>query len=97
MNLEVIENRLLGLDDEIHHILQYIHNQKGSDIGNDITSDIEDYENLPPAPYAENDADIMKNLQIDFTPENIKEFKDTGYELKKKYLQKGYKGKLGGL
>ena len=46
MNLEVIENRLLGLDDEIHQILQYIHNQKGSDIGNDITSDIEDYENL---------------------------------------------------
>ena len=46
MNLEVIENRLLGLDDEIHQILQYIQKQKGSDIGNDITSDIEDYENL---------------------------------------------------
>jgi hypothetical protein len=40
------------------------------------------------------DTDIMKNLHIDFTPENIKEFKDTGYELKKKYFQKGYKGKL---
>jgi len=40
------------------------------------------------------DTDIMKNLHIDFTPENIKEHKDTGYELKKKYLQKGYKGKL---
>lgn len=46
MNLEVIENRLLGLDDEIHHILQYISKQKESDIGNDITTDIEDYENI---------------------------------------------------
>jgi hypothetical protein len=46
MNLEVIENRLLGLDDEIHRILQYISKQKESDIGNDITTDIEDYENI---------------------------------------------------
>ena len=40
------------------------------------------------------DAKIMKNLSINFKPRNIEEFKDTGYELREKYLQKGYKGKL---
>jgi DNA-binding SARP family transcriptional activator len=42
MNLEVIERRLLGLDDEIHMILQYIYEKKKYD----IASEINDYENL---------------------------------------------------
>jgi hypothetical protein len=42
MKLEVIERRLLGLDDEIHRLLQYIYDQKKID----INSEIKDYENL---------------------------------------------------
>lgn len=38
--------------------------------------------------------DIMKKLQIDFTPKSTKNNKDTGYELREKYLTNGYKGKL---
>jgi hypothetical protein len=40
--IEVIERRLLGLDDEIHRILQYIYEEKKYD----IASEIKDYENL---------------------------------------------------
>jgi len=46
MNLEILESRLLGLDNEIHLILQYINKQKRSEIGNDITVDIEEYDCL---------------------------------------------------
>jgi hypothetical protein len=42
MNLEVIERSLLGLDDEIHKLLQYIYEQKKYD----TSSKIKDYENL---------------------------------------------------
>lgn len=42
MKLEVIERRLLGLDDEVHRLLQYIYEQKKID----INSEIKDYENL---------------------------------------------------
>jgi hypothetical protein len=37
-----VESRLLGLDDEIHSLLQYIRKQKESD----INTEIEEYENL---------------------------------------------------
>lgn len=40
------------------------------------------------------DTNIMKNLEIDFKPKNPKDFIDTGYELREKYLSNGYKGKL---
>ena len=40
------------------------------------------------------DVEIMKQLSIDFMPKNIEEFQDTGYELRKKYLENGYKSKL---
>jgi len=46
MNLEILESRLVGLDEEIHRILQYISKQKGFEIGNDITVDIKEYDNL---------------------------------------------------
>ena len=42
MNLEVIERRLLGLDDEIHRLLQYIYEQKK----HDIESEVKEYEDL---------------------------------------------------
>lgn len=42
MNLEVIERRLLGLDDEIHRLLQYIYEQKKYD----IESEVKEYEDL---------------------------------------------------
>ena len=40
------------------------------------------------------DSRIMKKIQISFIPENPEEFRDTGYELRNKYLKNGYKGKL---
>jgi len=40
------------------------------------------------------DAKIMKQLNIDFIPKNIEEFQDTGYELRKNYMEKEYKCKL---
>lgn len=40
--MKIVESRLLGLDDEIHCLLQYINEQKESD----ITTEIEEYENL---------------------------------------------------
>jgi len=40
------------------------------------------------------DVGILKKLNINFMPENIKEFKDTGHELRKKYIGNGYKSKL---
>lgn len=42
MNLEVVEKRLLGLDNEIHMLLQYIYKQKK----NDIEVEIKEYEDL---------------------------------------------------
>lgn len=42
MNLEVVENRLLGLDNEIHMLLQYIYRQKKNNIG----VEIKEYEDL---------------------------------------------------
>ena len=42
MNLEVVEKRLLGLDNEIHMLLQYIYRQKK----NDIEVEIKEYEDL---------------------------------------------------
>ncbi|MFZ3060668.1 MAG: hypothetical protein WA102_13150 [Candidatus Methanoperedens sp.] len=42
MNLEVVEKRLLGLDNEIHMLLQYIYRQKK----NDIEIEIKEYEDL---------------------------------------------------
>ena len=42
MNLEVIEKRLLGMDNEIHMLLQYIHKQKKRD----AQAEIKEYENL---------------------------------------------------
>lgn len=38
--------------------------------------------------------EIMKKLNIDFRPKNNGDLKDTGHELRKKYLENGYKGKL---
>jgi len=38
--------------------------------------------------------DIMKRLKIDFRPRDIKNLEDTGFELRKKYLENGYKGKI---
>jgi len=39
--------------------------------------------------------DIMKKLQIDFKPKDDSvNYKDTGFELRKKFLDEGYKGKL---
>ena len=38
--------------------------------------------------------DIMKRLKIDFRPKDIKKLEDTGFELRKKYLENGYKGKI---
>jgi len=40
------------------------------------------------------DTRIMKKLQISFIPENPEEFRDTGFELREKYLKNDYKGKL---
>ncbi len=40
------------------------------------------------------DTNVMKKLQIDFRPKNIRNGKDTGYELRNKYIDNGYKGKL---
>ena len=40
------------------------------------------------------DAKIMKQLNIDFMPKNLEEFQDTGYELRKKFMAKGYRSKL---
>jgi hypothetical protein len=42
MNLEVVEKRLLGLDDEVHMLLQYIHKQKKQE----IAAEIKEYEDL---------------------------------------------------
>ncbi len=42
MNLEVVEKRLLGLDNEIHTLLHYIYKQKRSD----AEVEIKEYENL---------------------------------------------------
>ena len=42
MNLEVIEKRLLGMDNEIHMLLQYIYKQKKRD----AKVEIEEYENI---------------------------------------------------
>lgn len=38
--------------------------------------------------------DIIQNLGIDFKPTDIRKFKDTGFELREKFFEKGYKGKL---
>lgn len=38
--------------------------------------------------------DILKKFQIDFRAINPKEGLDTGYQLKEKYLESGYKGKV---
>ena len=40
------------------------------------------------------DADILKRLKIDFRPKTSGTFKDTGYEVEYKFLEKGYKGKV---
>lgn len=42
MNLEVVEKRLLGMDNEIHMLLQYISKQKKRD----AQVEIKEYENL---------------------------------------------------
>ncbi|MCZ7361024.1 MAG: hypothetical protein O8C55_13215 [Candidatus Methanoperedens sp.] len=42
MNLEVVEKRLLGMDNEIHMLLQYINKQKKRD----TEVEIKEYENL---------------------------------------------------
>ena len=42
MNLEVVEKRLLGMDNEIHMLLQYIYKQKKRD----AKVEIEEYENI---------------------------------------------------
>lgn len=42
MNLEVIERRLLGLDSEIHSLLQHIYEQRKYD----IATEIKEYEDL---------------------------------------------------
>ena len=42
MNLEVVEKRLLGMDNEIHMLLQYIYKQKKRD----AKVEIKEYENL---------------------------------------------------
>jgi len=42
MNLDVVEKRLLGLDNEIHMLLQYIYKQKKRD----TAFEIKEYENL---------------------------------------------------
>ncbi len=42
MNLEVVEKRLLGMDNEIHMLLQYIYKQKKRD----AQVEIKEYENL---------------------------------------------------
>ena len=42
MNLEVIEKKLLGMDNEIHMLLQYIYKQKKRD----AKVEIEEYENI---------------------------------------------------
>ena len=42
MNLEVVEKRLLGMDNEIHMLLQYIYKQKKRD----VQVEIKEYENL---------------------------------------------------
>ncbi len=42
MNLEVVEKRLLGLDNEIHTLLHYIYKQKRSD----AEVEIKEYEYL---------------------------------------------------
>lgn len=45
-------------------------------------------------------SDILKKLKIDFRPKDVSEAKDikttkdTGYELREKFLENGYKGKL---
>lgn len=40
------------------------------------------------------DTEIIKQLKINFIPGDDPGKKDTGYELRRKYLEKGYKGKL---
>ena len=42
MNLEVVEKRLLGMDNEIHMLLQYIYKQKKRD----AQVEIKEYEKL---------------------------------------------------
>lgn len=42
MNLEVVEKRLLGMDNEIHMLLQYIYKQKKRD----AKVEIKEYENI---------------------------------------------------
>jgi len=42
MNLEVVEKKLLGMDNEIHMLLQYIYKQKKQD----AQVEIKEYENL---------------------------------------------------
>jgi len=42
MNLEVVEKRLLGMDNEIHMLLQYIYKQKKRD----AQFEIKEYEKL---------------------------------------------------
>lgn len=38
--------------------------------------------------------DILKNLQVDFRPKDVKNFQDTGFELRGKYLGAGFSGGL---
>jgi len=38
--------------------------------------------------------DILKKLNVDFKPTNIKDAKDTGYNLRDTYLENGYEGKI---
>ncbi len=56
MNIEVFEKRLLGLDDEIHMLLQYIYKQKKRE----IAVEIKEYENLKKL--------ISKNLKQPIEP-----------------------------
>ncbi len=56
MNLEVIERRLLGLDDELHRVIQYIYEQKKYD----VEAEIENYEHLKKM--------ILKQLKVPISP-----------------------------
>lgn len=38
--------------------------------------------------------DILKKLNIDFRPNTLVDFKDTGYKLAKNFIENGYKGKI---
>lgn len=68
MNLEVVEKRLLGLDNEIHTLLQYIYKQKKS--GAEV--EIKEYENLKKA--------ISKRLKEPLEPTSeIKKMREKQY------------------